>query len=126
MHEVWRGHRASVVVGGHLGTPAVDRCAGDVVRLWIGNFPYRANDNELLAICEPLGDVIEMQFPTWKDSGRRRGFVTATLRLRDGLSPEAARALLDRKPVPVPGKVGAFRLLTARIGIESLKSGDEP
>lgn len=111
--------------GGHLGTPAVDRGAGDVVRLWIGNFPYRANDHELLTICEPLGDVIEMQFPIWKDSGRRRGFVTVTLRLRDGLSPEGARDALDGKSMPVPGKIGAYRMLTARIGIESTRPGDE-
>lgn len=43
-------------------------------RLYIGNLPYRTNEDELRGLFGQAGEVVDVAIPIERDSGRPRGF----------------------------------------------------
>ena len=54
-------------------------CIGHAVDLWfvsifVGNLPFRAEQEDVAELFAPFGDVVTCSLPLERDTGRKRGF----------------------------------------------------
>ncbi|MBD3391238.1 MAG: RNA-binding protein [Chitinivibrionales bacterium] len=63
-------------------------------RLFVGNLPFRATEDELRTFFEPMGAVHEVAIVTDRQTGRSRGFGFVEM---DDEAADAAMAQLDGK-----------------------------
>jgi RNA recognition motif-containing protein len=64
-------------------------------KLYVGNLPFSATEDELRALFEQHGDVASVNVITDRDTGRSRGF--AFVEMSDASAAEAAMRALDGK-----------------------------
>lgn len=43
-------------------------------RLYLGNLPFTATEDEIRDLCSPHGEVLNVELPTDRETGRPRGF----------------------------------------------------
>jgi RNA recognition motif-containing protein len=46
-------------------------------KLYIGNLPWSMSEEDVKGMCEPYGELVEVNLITFADSGRSRGFAFA-------------------------------------------------
>ena len=63
------------------------------MRLYVGNIPYTATVDELRAMFEVHGDVVDVHLPTDRETGRPRGF--AFVEMSDDSAGQAAGEALN-------------------------------
>lgn len=63
------------------------------MKLFVGNLPYSATEDEVRELFEPYGSVVDLHIPLDRDTGRPRGFAFVTLTDRE--AGEAAIRGLD-------------------------------
>lgn len=64
------------------------------MRIFVGNIPFNANEEELRSLFEPFGEVQSTQIITDRDTGKPRGFGFVEMSSEDG---EKAIAALNGK-----------------------------
>lgn len=62
------------------------------MKLYVGNLPFSATEDDIRALFEEYGGVADMHIPLDRDSGRPRGFAFVTLTSRE-FGEAAIRAL---------------------------------
>lgn len=88
------------------------RAEGEVTRLFISNIPYKANETDVENVCASVGESLSVVLPTWRDTGRRRGFAIVQIRLLATLTVKAAIEHLSGTWMGPPGNK---RKLTVRL-----------
>lgn len=63
------------------------------MKLYVGNLPYSATEDEIRTLFENYGSITDLHIPTDRETGRPRGFAFVTFSNREG--GEAAIEGLD-------------------------------
>jgi hypothetical protein len=63
-----------VASGSKLQKPAVTAVSGDTATLYVGNLPYRANEEAVRELFQQSGTVVNVRLMKDRQTGRRRGF----------------------------------------------------
>lgn len=66
------------------------------VRLFVGNLPYDASEDEIRAHFAPAGDLASVFIPVDRETGRKRGF--AFVEFSDGAHAQEAIRLFNNQP----------------------------
>ncbi len=66
------------------------------VRLFVGNLPYDATEDEIRAHFSPAGDLASVFIPVDRETGRKRGF--AFVEFSDGAQAQEAIRLFNNQP----------------------------
>lgn len=62
-------------------------------KIYVGNLPWRATDEQLSQLFAPYGDVVSVRIVSDRDTGRSRGFAFVTMSSAEGA--QAAIAALN-------------------------------
>jgi hypothetical protein len=60
--------------GSKVQKPAVAAVSGDTATLYVGNLPYRANEEAVRELFQQSGAVVNVRLMKDRQTGRRRGF----------------------------------------------------
>jgi hypothetical protein len=71
------------VVTSSSGTSTVD-FKGDTTTLYVGNLPYRANEDAVKELFQRFGVVVNVRLMKDRQTGRRRGFGFVEVAAKDG------------------------------------------
>jgi cold-inducible RNA-binding protein len=87
-------------------------------KLFVGNLPFNATEDELRSLFGPYGEVQEVRIMTDRDTGKPRGFAFVEMvqdedatKAIDGLNGKEleGRALTVNEARPKPERSGGFR-----------------
>lgn len=65
-------------------TPAATSYKGETTTLYVGNLPYRANEDAVKELFQRFGIVINVRLMKDRQTGRRRGFGFVEVAAKDG------------------------------------------
>jgi RNA recognition motif-containing protein len=71
---VWSDCRWQVYLPARQHVFAVKETAEMASRLYVGNLPYTADEQQLRQVFAAFGDVVEVRIVTDRDSGQSKGF----------------------------------------------------
>lgn len=83
---------------------------GETKKLYVGNIPFAATNEEIVSLLEPYGEVLDIYIPTHRDTGAGRGFAFVTMKTEvadkvmeelGGMDYEGRRLVIN-EPLP-PG-----------------------
>jgi hypothetical protein len=67
-----------------VSAPAVTDYKGDTTTLYVGNLPYRANEDAVKELFQRFGTVVNVRLMKDRQTGRRRGFGFVEVAAKDG------------------------------------------
>jgi hypothetical protein len=65
-------------------TPVVTDYKGETTTLYVGNLPYRANEDAVKELFQRFGVVVNVRLMKDRQTGRRRGFGFVEVAVKDG------------------------------------------
>ena len=72
-------------------------------KIYVGNFPYNVDEEQLREIFSEYGDIDEVALITDRDTGRSKGFAFITFAVQHAAESALAKngSLLDGRPLKV-------------------------